>query len=191
MRFLGYLLATIAIGLAVDFGFSWYALNDGSLFGTTEVGPWSVWLQAGAPNPDPYTRAYIARSGALQLGTSEGLRFTATTDSDGQRLDRACRYRIDGTTPVATFWTLVPVDADWTIITRPEAPAAFDSRHITRAADGSMQLYVSRFLSPRNWLEITGEGPFSLVLTLYDASSFSGVGTSAAEMPTIIREDCR
>ena len=41
-----------------------------------------------------------------------------------------------------------------------------------------MQLYVSKTLSPRNWLEITGNGPFALVLTLYDTAIFSGVGTA-------------
>jgi hypothetical protein len=190
LRFLAQLLAMMAVALAVGFGLSWFALNDRSLFGAIEVGPWSAWRESGAPSPDPYTRAYIARSGALQLGTGEGVRFVATTDSDGRQLDLECNYRVDGTTPVATFWTLVPVNADWTIVTRPEAPAAFHSRRIVRAGDGSMQLHVSKTLRPGNWLEVVGEGPFSLVLTLYDASTFAGVGSAAAEMPAIIREAC-
>ena len=190
MRFLGPLLTAIFVALATGFGFSWYTLNEGNLFGTLVVGPWSAWEGAGTATPDPYTRAHMARRGALQLGASEGLQFVATTDSDGQRLDRDCRYRIDGTTPVATFWTLVPVAPDGTIITLPGGPTAFHSRRIARATDGSLQLYVSKTLSPRNWLEITGEGPFALQLNLYDASSFAGVGTAAAEMPAIIREGC-
>ena len=190
MRFLGPLLTAIAVALAVGFGFSWYTLNEGSLFGTITVGPCSAWEEAGTATPDPYTRAHVARNSALQLGASEGLQFVATTDSDGLRLDRDCRYRIDGTTPVATFWTLVPVAADGTIISVPGTPATFHSRHVARASDGSLQLYVSKTLSPRNWLEITGEGPFALQFSLYDASSFAGVGTAEAEMPTIIREAC-
>jgi hypothetical protein len=190
LRFLGQLLTAIFVALAVGFGFSWYTLNDGSLFGTIAVGPWSAWQEAGTATPDPYTRAHVARAGALQMGASEGLQFAATTDSDGLRLDRDCRYRIDGTTPVATFWTLVPVAPDGTIITLPGTPSAFHSKRVARATDGSLQLYVSKALSPRNWLEIQGEGPFTLLLTLYDASSFAGVGSAAAEMPTIIREAC-
>jgi hypothetical protein len=127
---------------------------------------------------------------ALQLGASEGLQFVASTDSDGRQLDRDCRYRIDGTTPVSTFWTLVPVAPDNSVITRPDGPEAFNSARVARATDGSLQLYVSRTLSPRNWLEITGEGSFSLVLTLYDTASFAGVGTAAAGLPAIIREAC-
>jgi len=190
LRFLGHLLAMIATALFVGFGLSWYALSDGRLFGTIEVGPWAAWRDAGSNTPDPYTRAFVSRNGALQLGASEGLQLVATTDSDGQRLDRACRYRIDGTTPVATFWTLVPTAPDGTPIARPGGPAGFNSGRIARAADGSMQLYVSRTLSPLNWLEITGEGAFVLALTLYDTSSFTGVAPTVATLPSIIREAC-
>lgn len=181
----------IVVSLGVGFGFSWYALSDGRPFGAIEVGPWSTWQAAGSPAPDPYTRAHVARNGALQLGTSEGLQFLAETDSDGLRLDRDCRYRIAGTTPVATFWTLTPVARDGTLITVPGTPPAFHSRRLARTNDGSVALYVSKSLSPRNWLEIDGEGPFALQLNLYDASSFAGVGTDAgAELPTITREAC-
>jgi hypothetical protein len=190
LRFLAHLLTMIAVALALGFGLSWYALNDGRFFGASRIGPWLAWRDAGSPGPDPYTRAFVVRTGALQLGISEGLQFVATTDSDGRQLDRACRYRVDGSTPVATFWTLVPVDSTGSIITLPETPLAFNSTRVARATDGSLQLYVSRTLSPRNWLEITGEGPFFLVLTLYDPASFAGVGSSAATLPAIIREDC-
>jgi len=190
LRFLVNLLTMIGVALVVGFGLSWYALTDGRFFGAIRIGPWAAWHDVGSPTPDPYTRAFVARSGALQLGASEGLQFVASTDSDGRRLDRDCRYRIDGTTPVSTFWTLVPIASDNSIITRPGGPAAFNSTRVARATDGSLQLYVSKTLSPRNWLEITGEGPFALQLSLYDASSFAGGGTAEAEMPTIIREDC-
>lgn len=180
----------IGVALVVGFGLSWYALTDGRLFGAIRIGPWASWRDVGSATPDPYARAFVARSGALQLGASEGLQFVASTDSDGQRLDRNCRYRIDGTTPVSTFWTLVPVAPDNSIIARPDGPEAFKSTRVARATDGSLQLYVGKALSPRNWLEITGEGPFSLVLTLYDTSSFAGVDTAAANLPAIIREGC-
>ena len=40
-------------------------------------------------------------------------------------------------------------------------------------------------------IEITGDGPFSLVLTLYDSVIFSGLGSSeTATLPSIIRESC-
>jgi hypothetical protein len=190
LRFVLHLLAMAAVALAVGFGLSWYALTDGRFFGAFEVGPWVTWPQVGVPNPDPYTRAHLARSGGLQLGFSEGLRFIAKVDSDGRPLSRACRYRVDGTTPVATFWTLTAADAQGVNITRPDGLTALRSNTLSRAPDGSINVYVSRTLAPRDWLEITGEGAFTLVLTLYDTSIFAGVGSGVSELPAIIREAC-
>lgn len=190
MRFVTNLLLMFAVALAFGFGLSWFALSDGRFFGVTQIGPWTIWREAGSPQPDPYSRAYIARSGALQLGTSEGLQFTASVDSDGRPLDRACRYRIDGKTPVAAFWTLTARAPDGSLITRPDGPTALSSRHIARANDGAMELYISRTLAPRNWLEITGDGAFTLALNLYDTSSISGAGVATPTLPAIIREAC-
>ena len=190
MRFLLNLALMLAVALALGFGLSWYALTDGRLFGAAQIGPWTAWTRAGSPNPDPYTRAYLARNGALQLGQSEGVQFVATTDSDGGPLNRACRYRIDGLTPTATFWTLVPTTPNGAAIARSDGPAGFESNRISRASDGSIQLYLGKSLSPLNWLEIGGDGPFWLVLTLYDTTVFSGAGTDRDIMPSIIRQGC-
>lgn len=191
MRFLLNLFAMLVVALAVGFGLSYYALSDGRLFGAYRIGPWVAWLQAGSPTPDPYSRAFLTRNAALQLGQGEGLQFVATADSDGRTLDRNCTYRIDGTTPLATFWTLVPVAADGADVANPDGPPGFHSQRIARANDGSVQLYVSKTLSPYNWLELAGTGPFSLVLTLYDTAFFSGVSSGPATLPAIIRERCQ
>ena len=190
MRFLANLLLMLVVALAIGFGLSWYALNDGRLVGGAQLGPWTAWPRVGSANPDPYTRAYLARNGALQLGQGEGVLFVATTDSDGKALDRNCRYRIDGTTPTAAFWTLVPTAPDGSIIARPDGPPEFQSSRVARANDGSMQLYVSRNLAPLNWVEITGAGPFQLVLTLYDTTLFTGAGSGETGLPSITREAC-
>ncbi len=191
MRFLLNLLLMLCLALGIGFGLSWYALSDGRLFGALQSGPWISWTRAGAPDPDPYTRAFIIRNGALQLGLSEGIQLVATTDSDGRRLDRACRYRVDGRTPTSTFWTLLPVDDKGSTIARPDGQPGFQSNRISRANDGSMQLYFSKALSPLNWVEITGDGAFNLVLNLYDTAIFSGVSSGdTTVLPSIIRESC-
>lgn len=191
MRFVINLLAMMAVALAVGFGLSYYALTDGRFFAAYEVGPWAAWPDVGSPAPDPYTRAYLARTGSLQLGGTEGLQFTARTDSAGIPLERSCRYRIEGTTPVAAFWTLVATDPEGINIARPDGAPAFHSSRIAREENGSMILYVSRSIAPMNWLEITGSGgPFELVFTLYDSSAFAGVGSAVETMPSITREAC-
>lgn len=190
MRFLFHLLSMIAVAIVVGFGLSYYALGDGRLFGALRVGPWLAWPAIGATSPDPYTRAYLARSGVLPLGQGEGVTFTASGDSEARPLDRACRYRIEGTTPSAGFWTLQAVSLDGASIAPPGMQMALQSRHVQRANDGSLLLYVSRSLAPENWLEIAGNGRFKLILTLYAPSDISGSGFSVDTLPSIIRERC-
>lgn len=190
MRFVFHLLLMIAIALGLGFWLSWYALTDGRMFGTVQSGPWTAWPDVGSPTPNPYTRAHLTREAALQLGASEGLEFVATTDSDGQPLDLACTYRLDGHVPVSTFWTLVAVDAEWRNLAAPGTDAALRSSDVIRANDGSMRVEVGRFLAPYSWLELSGSGTFSLVLTLYDSTALTGLSSGTPVMPLITRGAC-
>lgn len=178
------------MALVIGFGLSNFALTDGRLFGAYRVGPWAAWPAVGANDPDPYTRAFMARNGALELGRSEGVQFVATTDSAGNPLRRACRYKIVGPTPVASFWTLVATSPSGVDIAPVGGLAGLESGRIGRTTDGMVPIYVSKALAPDNWLEIAGDGPFELVLTLYDTSNLSGVGDSVETLPTIAEEGC-
>jgi hypothetical protein len=190
LRFIFRLLAMIAVAIGVGFGASYFALTDGRLFGAAESGPWAAWPDIGQPAPNPYTRAYLSRTGILQLGYAEGIQFIAMTDSAGEPLERACSYRIAGMTPVSTFWTLVATTEDGANIAASPDMMAVHSDRLPRAADGTAEVYVSPRLAPGHWLETTGTGPFQLVITLYDATIFSGANTTIGAMPSITRQDC-
>lgn len=190
MRFVLHLLVMLAVALATGFGLSYYALTDGRLFGAAQAGPWVAWPDVGTATPNPYTRGHLARAGTLELGRSEGLQFTATTDDGGQPLDLACNYRLHGKTPVATFWTLVALAPNGFNLARPGSETAIQSSGLARAEDGAIVLNIGKQLSPQNWLELAGDGPFSLVLTLYDTTVFSGLGTTVEAMPSITRGAC-
>lgn len=191
MRFILHMLLAIGIALGVGFGLSYYAVSDGRLIGATQIGPWLAWPAAGGPQPDPYSEAYIARRGALQLGLSEGIQFTADTDSDGHGLKASCAYSIDGSTPQAALWTLVAVDRKGRNIAASQGLDYLDSSHLVRPADGEIALTVSPFLAAGNWLEIKRGGPFSLRLTLYDTPALSGGPGDRAELPSISRLECK
>jgi len=189
VRFVLYLLLMIAVALSVGFGLSYYALTDGRLFGAVQVGPWVAWPDVGSASPNPYTRSLLAREAKLQLGQAEGLRFSANMDGDEQPLTRDCSYRVKGNTPLATAWTLVALDAEGRNIAAPDTNMAMRSSGLARLNDGSIDISVGTKLAPGNWLELTGSGPFSLVLTLYDTAVFSGF-SSDESMPTVIRGNC-
>lgn len=189
MRFVFHLLLMIAVALGVGFGLSYYALTDGRLFGAAQAGPWTAWPDVGSDAPNPYTRGHLARTAAFQLGQAEGLQFVAGTDSDGQVLTRACFYRVLGRTPLANFWTLVAQDEAGINIAAPDTPLAMRSSNIVRSGDGAIAIHVGTGLMPGNWLELGGEGPFKLVLTLYDTAAFSGFSSDSV-MPSIVRGRC-
>ena len=175
MRFVFNLLAMMAVALAVGFGLSYYALTDGRLFGAYEVGPWAAWPRcrlAVARSLYPrLSRAHRLAAARRQRGPAVRRHAPTATASP---LDRACRYRIEGTTPVASFWTLVPTDTDGTDIARPDGPPAFHSSRIARAEDGSMILYVSRSICAAELARDLRRRPFELVLTLYDTLDLRG-----------------
>jgi len=183
-------LLMVFIALLTGIGLSYFALADGGLFGAYRINAWTAWPQAGSPNPDPYTRAFVARSGALQLGSAEGIQFVASRDSEGQLLQRTCNYRLMGTTPVASFWTLRAVATNGRSTTPRGSPQNLQSNRLSRTNIGAAILQVGPELAPQNWLEIEGEGPFDLILTLYDASIFAGFGSTISELPTITNKGC-
>jgi len=190
VRFVLRLLLTIAVALGIGFGLSSFALNDGRFFGGNSIGPWVSWPDAGTPQPHPYTRAHLVREAALPMGRAEGLQFIATNDSEGRPLDRACAYRLIGHVPVSTFWTLVAVDENWINLAAPDSEPALRSSEIVRDNNGAIDIAVGTALAAGNWLEITGEGPFTLALSLYDTTAFSGLGAGNDTMPVILRRGC-
>ena len=103
----------IAVAIVVGFGLSYYALGDGRLFGALRVGPWLAWPAIGATAPDPYTRAYLARSGVLPLGQGEGVTFTAGSDSEAWSIRSRPAIRSERSVMVsmAGFCTLPPAIA--------------------------------------------------------------------------------
>jgi hypothetical protein len=190
VRFVLRLLMSIAVALCVGFGLSYYALTDGRLFGAVTLGPWTAWPDVGSPNPNPYTSGHLTREAALQLGRSEGLRFVATTDDSGEPLDLGCSYRLDGHVPVSTFWTLAAVNEDWVNLAAPGTDAALRSSEVVRLSDGALRVHVGTSLKPATWLELAGNGPFQLVLTLYDTTALTSFASADVTLPSITREDC-
>ncbi|WDR02741.1 DUF1214 domain-containing protein [Devosia algicola] len=115
------------------------ALSDTGLLGGLHSGAWVAWPDVGTPNPNPYTRAHLARQAQLQLGQSEGLQFMASTDDSGAPLNLGCTYRVSGRTPVATLWTLVALDPAGVNVARPGTTGWIGSNQLSRGADGGIE----------------------------------------------------
>ena len=186
MRLLLGSLFALAVAALVGLGATWLALTRGTAFGAVTIGAWTSFPKSGTRDVDPYSRAAIARSGELPVGSGDGVAFVARTDDDGRSLDGRCEVRISGTTPQARFWTLTLYDPRGGLIGNAIDRQGFTSQEIVRNADGSFDIAVAPRTRAGNWLPTNGVESYVLVLRLYDSPV--GVATRAAReapMPSI------
>jgi len=182
---------TLAVAIGGGAASVWFALQAREGVGAVTVGNWTAYPDSGTPDSDPYSRARIAREGILALGRAEGLAFVAQRDSNGDALRRDCRYTIEGTVPPARFWTLYAADeVNAAIATGTRRANALNSFQVLHQPDSSLAISVSGRPSPGNWLRVTGTGPMTFVLTLYDTPIASSTGVSDVELPQVLKAGC-
>lgn len=187
----------ISIGYAVTLAFilgvssAVWATAGLPFYGELEVNGWRAHPSVGGDDPDPYSTAFLARSGRFQLAAAEGLQFISREDLDGEALDGACIYLIKGNTPVTRLWTLQVV-RDGVPFNSPAhgIPVSTHSQALIRDEDGLFRIVISPTPSPGNWIYAGRDGPFRLILTLYDTAIASSRGLSEVIMPAVERVDC-
>ncbi len=191
MRAFTELFAILFIGLSLGGALAWVSIQSNHGFGALSAGQWTAWPKAGSVSADPYSKAKVAADGDVPLGAAEGLTFQARTDRQGERLLRQCQYMITGKTPRARLWTLTAqAENDRVIFNADGRPASLVSRSLLRRQDGSFQLQTGPNFAPQNWLEVTGSGPYVLLLRLYDSPVTSTGEIEGSEMPEITRREC-
>jgi hypothetical protein len=188
-------LFSIVLGVALALALGIYSAVKATEglppLGKLQIGAWIAHPSVGGNKPDPYTQAWLSRSGSLPLAAAEGLQFTAENDGTGRALDASCTYSIAGDSPAARRWTLYILRGGipFTIDT-PGIPFTLHSRGVVRSANGSFHISVAPAPQPGNWIYAGPDGPFVLSLTLYDTTIASDTGLSEITMPTVKRERC-
>ena len=170
MRLIFITLLALALATAVGLGSTYMTATRGTELGTLTIGAWTARPKSGSSEIDPYSRASIARSGELPIGTGDGIAFTATTDDNKKPLDGRCDVVVSGVTPAARFWTLTL---------------------FVRGSDGALELRVAARSRAGNWLPTGGIERYALMLRLYDTPV--GVATRTqrdAPMPSISTVNC-
>ncbi|MBS9719877.1 DUF1214 domain-containing protein [Tianweitania sp. BSSL-BM11] len=188
------LLVCLALAIAIGGGAGsvLYALNHSASFGAIHVGPWVAFPDIGTPDADPYMQARYAREGGLALGRAEGVEFRASEDTENQPLSIRCRYRVEGETPPARFWTLYATDEKHALLDGiGERAAATSSLAILREAETTrFVLEVGAEPVAGNWLPVSGTGSMQLVLTLYDTPIANRTDLTDSVLPSIRRIAC-
>lgn len=191
MRLIILAIVTLVIASVVGLGTTWMTATRGVNVGTITIGAWTARPKTGTSDIDPYSRASIARSGELPVGTGDGVTFTATADDSGRVLDGRCDIIVKGVTPAARFWTLTIYDTKGQLVANAMQRYGFTSQEIVRASDGAFEVRVTPRSRAGNWLPTGGIDRYILMLRLYDTPV--GVATRTqkdAPMPSIATTGC-
>ena len=187
MRLIFITLLALALATAVGLGSTYMTSTRGTDLGTLTIGAWTARPKSGTADIDPYSRASIARSGELPIGTGDGIAFSATTDDKNKPLDGRCDVVVSGVTPAARFWTLTLFDRKGHLVANSLQRYGFTSQEIVRGSDGAFEIRVAARSRAGNWLPTGGIERYALMLRLYDTPV--GVATRTqrdAPMPSII-----
>src|ERR1700754_2100404 len=184
-------LLSLMIATVVGLGTTWVTSTRGVNVGTITIGAWTARPKTGTSDIDPYSRASIARSGELPVGTGDGITFSTTKDDAQRRLDGRCDVVVKGVTPPARFWTLTLYDMKGQLVANALRRYGFTSQEIVRESNGSFEIRISSRSRAGNWLPTAGVDHYFLVLRLYDTPV--GVGTRTqkdAPMPSVTTVGC-
>jgi uncharacterized membrane protein len=145
-------LLALALATVVGLGSTYMTATRGTELGTLTIGAWTARPKSGTADVDPYSRASIARSGELPIGTGDGIAFSATTDDKKKPLDGRCDVLVSGVTPAARFWTLT-LRLRWCVRDPHSFPLArrqlvADRRHRALRADAAAVRYAGRRCDP-------------------------------------------
>ncbi len=184
-------LTVVLLGTALGLAATYEVLQRGVAFGAVQAGPWKGLPKSGSLDVDPYTRAKLARSAELPLGSAEGLTFVASRDSSGAVFEPRCDYDVRGSVPSTRYWTLTLTTPKGALIDNLDKRYGFTSAEILRAADGTFDITVARRARPGNWLPLGAPRPFVLMLRLYDTLlDFGTAKADASAMPQIVKGAC-
>lgn len=191
MRLIFVALIVLFLAGAIGLGATWMTSTHGTSFGTLKIGAWTARPRTGSAEIDPYSRASVARSGELPIGTGDGIAFTAATDDKGRTLDGRCDVLVSGTTPAARFWTLTLYDTQGQLVANSLQRYGFTSEEILRNSDGTFEVRIAARARSGNWLPTGGLDKYLLVMRFYDTPV--GVATRGqrdAPMPAIATTGC-
>lgn len=182
----------VVLGTLLGLALTFVSLERGFGFGAVRAGPWTGWPKTGTADIDPYARAVLSRSGAIPLGTGEGISFIARTDSSGALLDPRCDYVLRGPMPPARYWTLSIYSPKGALIDNPAKRYGFTSAEILRGNDMPPEITLAVAPHPGNWLPVPPSSPYVVVLQLYDSVlSATASSLDSSTMPKLVKGSCR
>ena len=194
LAFAGRIMLFLLGGISIGMISAWYMIEKGSSLTTSRAGSWILWKHDGNIGADPYTLAHMARNGRLPITSSNALYFTATHDSEGERIATDCDYVLEGKPLDTDWWSLALYTPDGRSVRNSENRTSINSTSILRFADGGYEIHLAPKARPGNWIQISGEQKLTLMLRLYGIRATKDAKRSdniEKNLPVIRRLDCR
>jgi hypothetical protein len=179
----------LAFGTVLGLAATWATVIRGTMGGNVSDGPWGTSLYIGSSEGGPYLRARIAVHGLLALSRHETVYYSAARDSDGNVLDGNCTYRIEGRDPPARWWSITAYGADDFLIPNAAERYSVSMNSVTRAADGTFAVTLSKQQAESNWIPVAGSR-FNVTIRLYNPEAAVIADPAHVGLPSIRKASC-
>jgi len=179
--------------VALGLGSAWWVLKKAPwMQAQVSVGAWRTNLLAGSPDADMYTRAAVAVNALLALGRDETMYFIASYDDEGKPLRSNCRYRVEGTAPLARWWSITAYADDMFLFDAPNQKYSVNGNTVPLDARKRFSFQTGPAQTQSGvWLPTPGNRGLLLTLRLYNPEPSLQASPSTLLPPRITKEgDC-
>jgi len=194
IAFAGRIVLFVFCGVALGMYSAWYMIEKGSALTTIRHSSWQNWFSSGSIGADPYTLAFMARSGRLPITSSSALYFIAKQDDEGETLNAECDYSLLGKPLDTDWWSLAVYDSDGASIHNKDSRSSVNSSGVMRYANGGYLVNLSEQARAGNWIQLGGDDDLVLILRVYGIHGSKDTRRSNAieeNLPIIKRVACR
>jgi hypothetical protein len=180
----------LGLGAAIGLGSAWYLLDNGISLDSIRLGPWLLRADAGQPIADPYTSAYVARSGHIPIRLDGAMYFLAERAGGGEPLRGECSYTVAGPALDGAWWAISLHRPDGSLIENPAKRYSFSESSIDLQDNGTFRIAIAPRARPGNWLPTGGHGPFVLVLRIHGPDPTYVKAPRSVPVPALELEGC-
>lgn len=167
-------LAFYGAAMALGLGSAWWFLKKAPFLNTAiTVGAWKTDMLVGHADAGLYTRATVALNALLALGREETMYYMAARDDAGQPLRATCSYLIEGTPPLARWWSITAYADDLFLFDAPNQRYSLNATQTRLDPQGRFSVRtgpaaLGEHKHKTHWLPTQGERGLILILRLYN-----------------------
>ncbi len=183
------MVAGMAAGLMCSI-FLFHSIKDVT---SIDIDGWQHNANVGSENASALSRTVISIMGFLGLSREETVYFLADRDTEGEPLESACEYTVNGriTSEHARWWSITAYNTKTQkLIENSEDKYSYTGDTIVFNDDGSFSINIAASKQQGNWIPVSEKTSFDLLLRLYNPTAFVTKQTQTLMLPKIIKGHC-